>query len=127
MKFRVVRCLAAVALLVGLATSAAALEVSLGDEVIVLKTYEGVKPASFPHRDHQQFLSCTSCHHVRENVMVIDRCISCHNETMPNAELNSLKAAGHGLCVTCHKKVTAEGGAAPRRCSSCHPLEIKKH
>ena len=98
-------------------------EVSIGPENIILKTESVRKPADFPHRQHQESFGCTACHHAKEEIMVIDKCASCHTVEISNAAVNSFKKAAHKLCKDCHKGVNKEGGEAPIKCSGCH---IKK-
>ena len=98
-------------------------EVSIGPENIILKTESARKPADFPHRQHQESFGCTACHHAKEEIMVIDKCASCHTAEISNAAVNSFKKAAHKLCKDCHKGVNKEGGEAPIKCSGCH---IKK-
>jgi predicted CXXCH cytochrome family protein len=100
------------------------LEVRIGPASITLQTKEARKPADFPHRKHQDAYCCTVCHHVKGEIMVIDKCASCHNSDMGNAGVNSFKKAAHKLCKDCHKRVNFEGKDAPTNCSGCHP---RKH
>jgi predicted CXXCH cytochrome family protein len=98
-------------------------EVSIGPEEIILKTEAARKPADFPHRQHQEAFTCTRCHHAKDEIMVIDKCESCHNQDISNPEVNSFKKAAHKLCKECHKQVNDQGKEAPIKCSGCH---IKK-
>jgi len=95
-------------------------EVSIGPAEIVLQTESARKPADFPHRQHQETYSCTACHHVRDEIMVIDKCANCHTKEISNAEVNSYKKAAHKLCKDCHKEVNVQGKDAPIKCSGCH-------
>lgn len=97
-----------------------AVEVKIGPADIILQTEKARKPAYFPHRKHQQAYSCTACHHVTDEIMVIDKCASCHNLDISNSEVNSFKKAAHKLCKDCHKKVNETGKDAPIKCSGCH-------
>ena len=99
------------------------LEVSIGPADITLQTEAARKPADFPHRQHQESYACTACHHAKDEVMVIDKCASCHNKEISNSDVNSYKKAAHKLCKDCHKEVNKEGSEAPIKCSGCH---IKK-
>lgn len=105
---------------------AAGKDTDLGPEKVTLKTAAAENPAEFPHYQHQLTVVCLKCHHVEGRTMTTQRCINCHNETMPDEQLNDLKKVGHALCRTCHKKAAEEGKAAPTRCSGCHPLKMKK-
>ena len=111
--------LCAAALLIG--GSAYAVEVSIGAADMTLQTEAARKPATFPHRDHQDMFACTACHHAKDEVMTIDKCASCHTKDISNAAVNSYKKAAHKLCKDCHKEVNKEGKAAPIKCSGCHP------
>ena len=98
-------------------------EVSIGPEEIVLQTESARKPAVFPHRQHQEAYACTYCHHAKDEIMVIDKCESCHNKDISNPDVNSFKKAAHKMCKDCHKEVNGQGKDAPIKCSGCH---IKK-
>ena len=102
------------------ATGAYGVEVSIGPADLTLKTDEGRKPALFPHRMHQEAYPCTACHHARDDVMVIDKCSSCHNLDISKPALNSFKKAAHKMCKDCHKQVNDTGKDAPIKCSGCH-------
>ena len=95
-------------------------EVSIGPADITLQTESARKPADFPHRQHQDSYACTACHHARDEVMVIDKCASCHTKEISNSDVNSYKKAAHKLCKDCHKEVNKEGSEAPIKCSGCH-------
>jgi predicted CXXCH cytochrome family protein len=99
-------------------------EVSIGPEDIILKTESARKPADFPHRQHQDSYGCTVCHHAKDEIMVIDKCGSCHTKEISNADVNSYKKAAHKLCKDCHKKVNKEGSEAPIKCSGCHAKKV---
>lgn len=101
--------------------------IDMGPEEITMKTAEEKKPAVFPHRKHQDMMGCLECHHARDKdrIMVIDRCGACHNSTMDNNQINSLKKVGHLKCLGCHKKASEEGRISKITCSGCHPLKIK--
>jgi predicted CXXCH cytochrome family protein len=103
-----------------IAGNAFGVEVSIGPADITLQTEAARKPADFPHRQHQDSYACTACHHAKDEVMVIDKCASCHNKEIANAEVNSYKKAAHKLCKDCHKEVNKEGSEAPIKCSGCH-------
>jgi hypothetical protein len=97
------------------------LEVSIGPAEITLQTESAKKPALFPHRQHQETYSCTVCHHVKNEVMVIDRCDACHTLDISNPDVNSYKKAAHKMCKDCHKRVNSEEDKdAPIKCSGCH-------
>lgn len=100
-----------------------------GPEEIVIQTADAKKPAKFPHKKHQVMFKCEECHHTKDATgrkgPYVEgqerRCDACHNQDFPDKELNSLKAAGHGLCKECHKRMEREGKNAPVRCAGCHP------
>ena len=106
-----------------IAGNAFGVEVSIGPADITLQTESKRKPADFPHRQHQDSYACTVCHHAKDDVMVIDKCASCHTLDISNPDVNSYKKAAHKLCKGCHKVVNKEGSEAPIKCSGCH---IKK-
>jgi len=97
------------------------LEVSIGPAEITLQTESARKPSDFPHRQHQETYPCTACHHVKEGVMIIEKCAICHTLDTSNPDVNSYKKAAHKLCKDCHKTVNSEEGRdAPIKCSGCH-------
>ena len=95
------------------------------------------KPAVFPHKKHQDAYACAECHHSMADGkqvaytegMEIKDCESCHNEevlagkTKGKLKLDTLKGAGHGNCLECHKeKAKADAKLkALSKCSTCHP------
>ena len=100
-----------------------------GPAEMVLKTAKAKKPATFPHKKHQDMLECAQCHHTKnadgtQGAYVAGeekKCESCHNKTdMTNAKLNSFKNAAHANCKACHKKAAADGKKAPTKCNGCH-------
>ncbi len=103
-----------------IAGNAFGVEVSIGPADITLQTEAARKPADFPHRQHQDSYACTACYHAKDEVMVIDKCASCHTKEIANANVNSYKKAAHKLCKDCHKTVNKEGSEAPIKCSGCH-------
>ena len=106
-----------------IAGNAFGVEVSIGPADITLQTESKRKSADFPHRQNQDSYACTVCHHAKDEVMVIDKCASCHTLDISNPDVNSYKKAAHKLCKGCHKVVNKEGSEAPIKCSGCH---IKK-
>lgn len=115
--FKVIGIVCAVLFLAG---NVFGVEVSIGPAEITLQTESARKPADFPHRQHQEAYSCTACHHAKDEIMVIDKCASCHNKDLSNADVNSYKKAAHKMCKDCHKKVNEQGMDAPIKCSGCH-------
>jgi len=105
-------------------------EIDIGPKDITMSTPEEKKPASFPHRKHQDSIACMKCHHTKGQIMTVRKCTICHNiNDIKNEELNNLKDAGHRLCRGCHKayKEETQKGAknAPLTCRGCHPISIK--
>lgn len=99
-----------------------------GPPEMVLKTEQATKPAFFPHRKHQEKYSCGTCHHGQRpsgaiakytEKTVIYKCISCHNQSMPNEKLNGFQLIGHQLCRECHRKHQDSTSA---KCSTCHRM-----
>lgn len=99
---------------------ARAFQVDTGPESIIMRSrYD--KPASFPHRRHQEWYGCTACHHAKDQIMTIDKCEACHNDNMKNTQLDSLRKASHLLCRNCHSNERAKGRtSAPTQCRGCH-------
>ena len=104
---------------------------------IVNSTSAKPKPAVFPHKKHQDAFACAECHHSMADGkqvaytegMEIKECASCHNKEvlagkkMGKLKLDTLKGAGHGNCLTCHKaKAKADAKLKKlKKCSTCHP------
>jgi predicted CXXCH cytochrome family protein len=103
-----------------IAGNAFGVEVRIGPADITLQTEAARKPADFPHRQHQEAYACTACHHAKDEIMVIDKCASCHTKDISNPDVNSYKKAAHKLCKDCHKEVNKAGKEAPIKCSGCH-------
>ncbi len=130
---------AAVFLLCGLAGASFAAEKN-GPETIILTTTGSAKPkpATFPHKKHQETLKCAECHHGMQDGkqvpytegMKIEKCESCHNseklagKTKGALKLDTLKGAGHGNCLECHKAMVAKDPALKAKnldkCTTCH-------
>jgi hypothetical protein len=99
----------------------------------------GKKPAQFPHRKHQDAFKCGECHHQmtadgKQGPYVegqeIKKCATCHNATVlagrmkDKLALDTLKGAGHGNCVECHKDKKDEPAIKDKKidkCETCHP------
>jgi len=99
---------------------------SNGPAEMVLKTSQAKKPAYFPHKTHQDKYVCGRCHHskdssgrlVRYNEETnIYKCAACHNDDMPNEQLNGFQLIGHKLCRECHRK---NQDITSAKCSTCH-------
>lgn len=131
--------------LVGSASCFAAADPGPADITIVGEKSKKPKPAIFPHKAHQDKIGCGECHHgMADGKQVpytdgqeIGKCESCHNKdvlagkTMEMAgkkkptilKLDTIKGAGHGNCLVCHKKIAAENADLKKiaKCSACHP------
>lgn len=130
---------AVVFLLCGLAGASFADEKN-GPETITLTATGSAKPkpATFPHKKHQETLKCAECHHSMQDGkqvpytegMKIEKCESCHNpeklagKTKGALKLDTLKGAGHGNCLECHKAMVAKDPALKEKkldkCTTCH-------
>jgi len=109
-----------------------------GPENITLKSSDSSKkdPAVFPHKIHQDSLTCGECHHgmvdgkqaAYTEGMEIQKCESCHNSEVLGGkkegkyELDNFKGAGHGNCLECHKTVAKEDSSKKKlkSCGTCH-------
>jgi nitrate/TMAO reductase-like tetraheme cytochrome c subunit len=129
---------AAVFLLCGLAGASFAED--KGPETITMTATGSAKPkpATFPHLKHQETLKCADCHHGMADGkqvpytegMKIEKCESCHNteklagKTKGALKLDTLKGAGHGNCLECHKEMVAKDPALKEKgldkCTTCH-------
>ena len=95
------------------------------------------KPAVFPHKAHQDKLSCGDCHHGMDadgkqvpytDGQEIGKCVDCHNteklagKTKGKLKLDTFKGAAHGNCLECHKAIAKkdESKKALKKCSTCH-------
>lgn len=117
-----------------LATDAGPADITLTDA-----SSKKPKPAQFPHLKHQEAFSCGDCHHSMEDGkqvayvegQEIQKCDACHNEqvlagkTKGKLKLDTLKGAGHGNCLECHKDMAKENAELKEKkidkCSACHP------
>lgn len=109
-----------------------------GPEMITLAE-SGKKPAVFPHKAHQDAFKCAECHHgMADGKQVpfvegqkVEKCDSCHNATVlagkmkDKLALDTLKGAGHGNCLECHKEKAKTDAALKEKkidkCDTCHP------
>jgi hypothetical protein len=101
------------------------------------------KPAIFPHKMHQDSISCAECHHgMADGKQVafvegqaIGKCESCHNKDVlagkksGKLKLDTIKGAGHGNCLACHKKMAKADPELKAKkidkCGACHPKKKK--
>ncbi len=98
------------------------------------------KPAIFPHKMHQDTFKCAECHHgmaddgsqvAYAEGQAMGTCESCHNsdklagKTKGKLKLDTIKGAGHGNCLACHKAMAKEKPELKKKkiakCSVCHP------
>lgn len=97
------------------------------------------KPVQFPHRQHQEKFKCAECHHGMADGkqvpytegMEIQKCETCHTgdtlagKMKDKLKLDTLKGAGHGNCLECHKEMTKKDPALKDKkltsCNTCHP------
>lgn len=104
------------------------------DKVI---TIDGKKPAKFDHAVHvSQSMACGQCHHNKEHqpltaddIAVIPdakalKCVSCHNGSFANTELQKPKVIFHARCRDCHK-AGYNDKKGPSSCKACH-VKTKK-
>ena len=117
----------------------AAVDAGPADITIVSSTSKKPKPAVFPHKKHQETLKCAECHHSNadgkqvayKEGQKIEKCESCHNKdvlagkTKGKLKLDTIKGAGHGNCLACHKEMAKKDPALKERkidkCKACHP------
>ena len=105
------------------------------------------KPAIFPHAEHQKTLACAECHHgmtdeqkiaydpENPDKFAIKKCWECHTgDTLAGKKsgklkLDTIKGAGHGNCLACHKQMAKEDAALKAKkidkCAACHPKKKK--
>lgn len=99
------------------------------------------KPAQFPHEKHQNMegVTCGDCHHGMADGarvdytegMAVKKCEECHNSEVlagkmkDKLKLDTLKGAGHGNCLECHKEMAKKDPALKAKnidkCAACHP------
>ncbi len=102
------------------------------------------KVALFPHKAHQDKFECAQCHHGMaddgKQVPYVDgqeigKCDSCHNKDKlagklkGKLKLDTIKGAGHGNCLACHKEMAKKDPALKEKkidkCAACHPKKKK--
>jgi len=107
---------------------------------MVSSTSKKPKPAIFPHSKHQETLECAECHHsmaddgkqvAYKEGQKIEKCETCHNKEklagkkVGKLKLDTIKGAGHGNCLACHKAKAKEDPALKAKkihtCTTCHP------
>jgi hypothetical protein len=101
----------------------------------------------FPHSTHFEF-TCKTCHHTWDNETPILSCTAsgCHDLTRSRSEdgkidptlaMRNFKAAFHGNCIDCHKRIKLQNSkieksyslttpmqnSGPTSCNICHPKE----
>ena len=120
---KIVLCVAALAMVLSVAVGISVAG-NAGPAEMVLKTEAGKKPATFPHKQHQDLMECATCHHTqtadgKQGPYVAGQeatCLSCH------AAKGEYKKVAHKNCKGCHK-AGYEGKNGPTKCGGCH---IKK-
>ena len=120
---KIVLCLAALAMVFSVAVGVS-IASNAGPAEMVLKTEAGKKPATFPHKAHQDLMDCATCHHTKaadgkQGPYVAGqegKCLSCH------VAKDEFKKKAHKSCKGCHKAGYKEK-KGPTKCSGCH---IKK-
>ena len=121
----------------------AAVDAGPAEITIVSADSKKPKPAGFPHEAHQATLQCADCHHqMADGKQVpytegqeIGTCESCHNKDKlagklkGKLKLDTIKGAGHGLCLDCHKAMAKKDPALKAKkidkCAACHPKKKK--
>lgn len=97
-----------------------------GPVEMTLKTAKGKKPATFPHKKHQDMLKCGDCHHTKtadgkKGPYVAGKegkCESCHDgKSIANKKVANYMKAAHENCKGCHKAQKK----GPTKCAGCHP------
>ncbi len=109
------------------------------DITITDSTSAKPKPAQFPHKVHQDKFKCDECHHGMADGkavpytegMKIEKCETCHTgdtlagKMKDKLKLDTLKGAGHGNCLECHKKMAKADPTLKEKkidkCAACHP------
>lgn len=128
----------AVALFVICGTSLSSFAADAGPDVITFESEK--KPAVFPHKAHQDNkIGCGDCHHsmadgkqvAYKDGQEIGKCGDCHNKdskelagkTLGKLKLDTIKGAGHGNCLACHKAKAKENAELKKisKCATCHP------
>ena len=129
---------AAVVLAAGLVMKTASAEEAMAIAPQQDITIEGKKPAVFSHQKHLALgMECAVCHHNSDHEGLTAeaikgladskslQCVSCHNETFANAELQKQKDIFHARCRECHK-AGYNGKTGPSKCNDCHIKTKKK-
>ena len=128
----------------GVATISIAADAGPENITLVGEKSKKPKPAVFPHKAHQdKGIACGECHHgMVDGKKVpyaegqeIGKCESCHNKDVLGGKmkgklkLDTIKGAGHGNCLECHKKMAKEDADLKARkidkCAACHPKKKK--
>lgn len=133
-------CVVAAFLVAGSAFSSSAADMGPAEMELVSADSKKPKPAIFPHKQHQDAISCGECHHgmAEDGSQVaytegaaIAKCDSCHNpekmagKTKGKLKLDTPKGWGHGNCLDCHKSLAKENADLKAKgiakCGTCHP------
>lgn len=128
----------------GAVSISSAADAGPADITMVSKTSKKPKAAIFPHKAHQDKFECAECHHSMgadgkkvdyAEGQEIGKCDSCHNKEKlagkksGKLKLDTIKGAGHGNCLACHKASAKKDPALKAKkidkCSACHPKKKK--
>ena len=118
----------AFALVFGFAVVSNSIAADHGPEVIVMKTVKAKKPATFPHKKHQDMMECSQCHHTMNadgtqgpyKAGEEKGCETCHDgKKIANKKVSKFMKAAHKNCKGCHKK-GYKGKNGPKKCPACH-------
>ena len=91
-------------------TALAAVAADKGPAEVKLEAKMGT--VTFPHAEHQGFISdCKTCHHTGG----YEACDSCHGDAADGAK-PKYKDAIHNNCKGCHKEMKK----GPTKCGGCH-------
>ena len=128
----------------GVASLANAADLGPADIKMVSESSKKPKVALFPHKAHQDKFDCAQCHHgmAADGKQVpyvegqdIGKCETCHNgeklagKLKGKLKLDTIKGAGHGNCLACHKEMAKKDPALKEKkidkCAACHPKKKK--
>lgn len=112
------RLLAALLVLIGLATLAAPFATAPSRKV--LAAHETRLPLYFPHEKHEG-VTCLTCHHKVVGMTQTIPCIACHRMEDPAIKL-SVEPRFHQFCRSCHEEKSRQSlpHGPVRDCAACH-------
>ena len=125
---KIIICATAFALVFGFAFASNSIASDKGPEVMILKTAKAKKPATFPHKKHQDMMECKECHHTMnadgtQGPYVAGqehKCETCHDgKKIKNKKVSKFMKAAHKKCKGCHK-AGYNGKKGPKKCPACH-------